>query len=257
MTAIGSTARASQSSSSLRPRRCMSSTAGAGMPRGLISSGSPRRSPSPGSVVPGSRRARRGLVSPPVALTVHVVARILAEVGRTEEEDLQALRPALVASPRAGWDAHHVPLLDRDDLVVELHPPAPAHDHVDLLLLLVRVAEREAIVGRYALVAQAALLELKRLACVAKLKVRRAVEVGPEILQILLEAPERERHGRDPTIRLRPAGPTESLGDASGRSPVIPGAQVEPPIEDELEELVLAAEDVADRAIAEDAADRC
>jgi hypothetical protein len=34
---------------------------------------------------------------------------------------------------------------------------------------------------------------------VAKLQVRRAVEVGPEILQILLEVPERERHGRDPT----------------------------------------------------------
>src|SRR5579863_8579211 len=80
------------------------------------------------------------LVGPPVALTLHVLARILAEVGRTEDEDLEALRPALVASPRAGWDANHVPLLDLDDLVVELHPPAPAHDHVELLLFLVRVA---------------------------------------------------------------------------------------------------------------------
>ena len=145
------------------------------------------------------------LVSPPVALTLHVVARILAEVGRTEDEDLEALRPAFVASPRAGRDAHHVPLLDLDDLVVELHPPAPAHDHVHLLLLIVRVAVREAIVGRDALIAQAALLELERLARVAELKVRRAVEVGPEILQILLEVPQRERHGRDPIVHQ--AGP--------------------------------------------------
>src|SRR5271166_5440502 len=84
--------------------------------------------------------SHRALVSPPVALTLHVLAQILAEVGRAEDEDLEALRPALVASPRAGWDANHVPLLDLDDLVVELHPPAPAHDHVDLLLLLMRVA---------------------------------------------------------------------------------------------------------------------
>src|SRR6202035_2945739 len=93
------------------------------------------------------------------------------------------------------------------DLVVELHSPAPAHDHVDLLLLLMCVAVREAIAGRDALVAKAALLELERLACEAKLQVRRAVEVGPEILQILLEVPERERHGRDPTVHLRPAWP--------------------------------------------------
>src|SRR2546421_9290199 len=145
------------------------------------------------------RSSDRALVSPPVALTLHVFARILAEIGRADHEDLEALRPGLVASPRTGWDAHHVPLLDLDDLVVELHPPAPAHDHVHLLLLLVSVAVREAIVGRDALVAQAGLLEFKRLACVAKLQVRRAGEVGPEILQVLLEVPERVRHGRSST----------------------------------------------------------
>src|SRR5215208_1721462 len=148
----------------------------------------------------------RALVNPPAALTPHVVARVLAEIGRTEDEDLEALRPGLVTSPRAGRDAHHVPLLDLDDLLVELHPPAPAHDHVHLLLLLVRVAVREAIVGRDALVAEAALLEPERLACMAELQVRGAVEVGPEILQILLEVPARERHGRDPTLHFRPRG---------------------------------------------------
>src|SRR5215831_1404816 len=113
------------------------------------------------------------MVSPPVALTLHVFARILAETGHAEDEDLETLRPALVASPRAGRDAHGVPLLDLDDLVVELHPPAPAHDHVHLLLLLMGVAVREAIVGRDALIAQATLLELECRTRVAELEVRR------------------------------------------------------------------------------------
>src|SRR5918993_5336353 len=122
------------------------------------------------------------LVSPPVALAIDVFARSLAEIGRADDDELEALRPGLVASPRTGWDAHRVPLLDFDDLVVELHPPAPAHDHVHLLLLVVRVAVREAIVGRDALVAKAGLLELERPACEAELEVRSAVEVGPEVL---------------------------------------------------------------------------
>ena len=167
---------------------------------------------------PGAARQLR-LVSPPVALTLDVVARILAETGRADDEDLEALGPGLVASPGAGRDAHHVPLLDLDDLVVELHPPAPAHDHVHLLLLLVRVAVREAIAGRDALVAEAGLLELERLGRQAELQVRRAVEVGADVLQILLEVPERERHGRDPTARSprarRPRAPTRRRAPAT------------------------------------------
>src|SRR5438128_5163612 len=140
------------------------------------------------------------LVSPPVALALSAFARSLARVGRADDEDLEALRSGLVASPRTGRDAHRVPLLEFDDLVVELHPPAPARDHVDLLLLLVRVAVRKAIAGRDALVAQARLLELERLGRQAELQVRRAVEPGPEVLQVLLEVPKRERHGREPTV---------------------------------------------------------
>ena len=49
------------------------------------------------------------LVSPPIALAIDVFARILAEVGRADDEDLEALWPGLVASPRAGRDAHRVP----------------------------------------------------------------------------------------------------------------------------------------------------
>src|SRR5881397_3693819 len=136
------------------------------------------------------------LVSPPVALAIDVFARSLAEIGRADDDDLEALRPGLVASPRTGRDAHRVPLLELDDLVVELHPPAPAQDHVHLLLLPVRVAVRKAIAGRDALVAQAGLLDLERLGRQAELQVRRAVELRPEVLQVLLEVPEREGHGR-------------------------------------------------------------
>src|SRR6266550_8211816 len=103
------------------------------------------------------------LVSPPVALTIDVFARILAEVGRADDEDLEALRPGLVASPRTGRDAHRVPLFELDDLVVDFHPAAPAQDHVHLLLLHVRVAVRKAIAGRDALVVQGGFLELERL----------------------------------------------------------------------------------------------
>src|ERR1700680_2512690 len=98
------------------------------------------------------------LVSPPVALAIDVFARSLAEIGRADDEDLKALRPGLVASPRTGRDAHRVRFLELDELVVDLHPPAPAQDHVPLLLLLVRVAVRKAIAGRDALVAQAGFL---------------------------------------------------------------------------------------------------
>jgi hypothetical protein len=62
-------------------------------------------------------------------------------------------------------------------------------------LLLVRVAVRKAIAGRDALVAQAGVLELERLGRRAELQVRRAVELRAEVLQILLDVPERERQG--------------------------------------------------------------
>src|SRR3954470_1296878 len=122
------------------------------------------------------------LVSPPVALALDVFARSLAEVGRADDDDLEAPRPGLVASPRTGRDAHRVPFLELDDLVVDLHPPAPAQDHVHLLLLLVRVAVRKAITGRDALVAQGGFLEPERLGRRTELQVRRAVEPGADVL---------------------------------------------------------------------------
>ena len=50
------------------------------------------------------------LVTPPVAPALDVFARILAEIGRADDEDLEAVRPGLVASPRTGRDADRVPL---------------------------------------------------------------------------------------------------------------------------------------------------
>src|SRR6478736_1715748 len=150
---------------------------------------------------------QRRSVSPPVSLTLHVLPRVLAEAGRAEDENLEALRPGLVPSPCTGRNAHHVPLLDLDDLVIELHPPVPAHDHEDLLLLLVRVAVREAVIGRDVLIAQARLFELERLTRETELQVRRAVEVGPDVRQILSEVPERERDGCDSTVQPSPPAP--------------------------------------------------
>src|SRR4051794_27462910 len=58
------------------------------------------------------------LVSPPVAPAIDVFARSLAEIGRADDEDLEALGPGLVAAPHAGRDAHRVPFPELDDLVV-------------------------------------------------------------------------------------------------------------------------------------------
>src|SRR6266542_4000708 len=146
------------------------------------------------SGVPSCGTSGAPLVSPPVALAFDVFARSVAEIGRADDEDLEALRPGLVASPRTGRDAHRVPFLKLDDLVVELRPPAPAQHHVHLLLRLVRVAVRKAIAGWDALVAQGGFLERERLGRRAELQVRRAVEPGADVLQILLNVPERERH---------------------------------------------------------------
>src|ERR1700749_2991994 len=122
------------------------------------------------------------LVSPPVALALDVFTRSVAEIGRADDEDLEALRSGLIASPRTRRDADRVPFLQVDDLVVDLHTPAAVKDHVDLLLLMVRVAVGKAIAGRDALVAQAGFLQLKRLGRQAELQVRRAVKPGPDVL---------------------------------------------------------------------------
>jgi hypothetical protein len=85
--------------------------------------------------------------------------------------------------------------LQSSDATTDVIPPDPAHDHIHLLLRPVRVAVRKAIAGRDALVAQRAFLELERLGRCAELEVRSAVELSAEVLQIVLDVPECERHG--------------------------------------------------------------
>jgi hypothetical protein len=60
------------------------------------------------------------------------------------------------------------------------------------------VAVWKAIAGRDALVAQGGLLELEGLGRRAELQARRTVELGAEILQIVLDVPVRERQGENP-----------------------------------------------------------
>src|SRR4051794_16357882 len=66
----------------------------------------------------------------------------------------------------------------------------------------VRYTRASAVRGRDALVAQAGLFEFERTGRQAELQVRRAVEPRPDVLQVLLEVPERERHGRNPKVPL-------------------------------------------------------
>jgi len=141
------------------------------------------------------------LVGPPVALAANVFANILAEIGRADDDDLEALRAGFIASPRASCDSHRVPLFDLDDLVVDLYPPAAAHDQVDLFLALVCMPEGEAIPGRDTLIGQGRLLELERLGGCPELQVWRAVEHRADVLKILLEIPDGERH--DATLPRR------------------------------------------------------
>jgi hypothetical protein len=152
------------------------------------------------------------LVGPPVALAMDVFPDALAEVGRADDEDLEALRAGFVAPPRAGWDPHGVPLFDRDDLVVDLHPPAPVHDQVHLFLPLVCMPKWEPVAGRDALVSEGRVLELECLGGGPELELRRAVEHRADVLKILLEIPEGERHGATvPRVELG-AGTGASAG---------------------------------------------
>src|SRR4051794_23295606 len=90
-----------------------------------------------------SRRGRRQvarLIAGPVALDqLAIPAFGLAASGG---DDLEAVRACLEAARHSGCDANHVPLLDLDDLVVQLDATRAVDDRVDLLLDLVAVAGR-------------------------------------------------------------------------------------------------------------------
>src|SRR3954470_18247105 len=86
---------------------------------------------------PISTDVERLFVGPVVFDELPVPAVGLAAAGG---DDLQALRAGLEAAGHLRRDADHVPLLDLDDLVVELDAARAGDDRVDLLLDLVAVA---------------------------------------------------------------------------------------------------------------------
>src|SRR5918996_815267 len=106
-------------------------------------------------------------VVPPALLELRVAG---TRVRGAEEDQLDAVRPALDVAHRLRRDPDRVPLLHLDHLVVELHAARAAHDDVHLLLLLVRVPPRHALSRRDLQIADAGLLELERLAGEARLE---------------------------------------------------------------------------------------
>ena len=81
------------------------------------------------------------------------------------------------------------------------------------------MAVRKPIAGRDALVAQAGFLELERDGRRAELQVRRAVEPRADVLQILLDVPERERQG---AILWHRAGRTADDSESGAEPPTSP-----------------------------------
>src|SRR6185437_6437541 len=138
------------------------------------------------STIPGtlSRRPAIGVslasprsltsVAPPALLDLRVPR---AGVWRTDRDQLDAFGAGLEPTRRLLRDAYRIPLLQLDDLVLELDPHAPVDDEVDLLLGLVPVAERNPEVRRQSLVADPGVLELERHACHPGLEVGSEAEV--------------------------------------------------------------------------------
>src|SRR4029079_10195488 len=67
----------------------------------------------------------------------------------------QTVWPALEGTHRARRDPHYIPLLEIDDLVVELDSSRAADDQIDLLLLSMAVADATAVVRAVAEEAEA------------------------------------------------------------------------------------------------------
>src|SRR3954466_9221509 len=119
------------------------------------------------------------LVGPVVLDQLPVPAFGLAASGG---DDLEAVRARLEAARHLGRDTNHIPLLDLDDLVVQLDATRAIDDRIDLLLDLVAVARRL----RSRLVAPAAHAELGG---IEKLAREAAVDpLGPagfDVLEVL------------------------------------------------------------------------
>src|ERR1700736_6388542 len=106
-----------------------------------------------GSYVLSSPQGPRGSVDPAVfnRLTVGLA------MGAKDDE-LETLGARLEGPRHLGRDAKGVQRADIDDLIVELGPPRPAEDHVDLLRPLVAMHKGRALSGPKAEVSQSGLL---------------------------------------------------------------------------------------------------
>src|SRR6266545_16954 len=144
---------------------------------------------------------RRGSVSPPARAHLRVAR---PRVRRAEQDDLCAVGPALEVAHRLLRDTHSVPRLQVEDLVVELQARAPVDDDVDLLLLVVRMSERNAKVRLEPEKADAGVLQLERHARRAVFHVRRHVELRRLILDIFLHVQLRVVGHRTSSSRVAP-----------------------------------------------------
>jgi hypothetical protein len=82
-------------------------------------------------------------------------------------------------------DTNRVPLLEVPDLLLDLHPRTAADEDIDLLLVLVFVAERKSEPGRHPAVAEPRLLEPQGNARHPELEIGREAEVRSLILGVL------------------------------------------------------------------------
>jgi hypothetical protein len=133
-------------------------------------------------------------------------------VRGAEGEQLAAVWAGLDAAHRLRRDADCVPLLDLDDLVVQLETAAAADQQVELLLVLVAVPEGQAVIGGEALVADRRFLQLQRQAGEPGLEVRGEAVLLGAVVDLALEVDLRVLGD----LSLR--SPTSSAGVAGSRA---------------------------------------
>ena len=155
--------------------------------------------------------------SPPA---LHVFPRVLAEVGRRRRRGSRGPppRPRHLAMYRA--DRVRRPLLRPRRSRRGTNVTAPAHDYVHLSC---SCAGRTGTGSRAGCAGSSGRTASSRAAWLPRRnsRSRRAVEVGPDVRQILSEVPERERHGRESRFGIHTAaapakGPTRASSLGSG-----------------------------------------
>src|SRR3954471_5705511 len=168
------------------PARSISAMNSAGVRRGCVSAataGSYRR-------VRGATALRDRSVGPEVLHELAVAA--LGPVG-ADRDDLKALRAALEGAHDRRRDAHDVPALEVDHLVVEAHAAGSADDDVRLLLLAVAMSVRRLEVRRVAEVGDAEVVGVEVLAPEARLQSVGAR--GRGVVDVLEVLDRESRHG--------------------------------------------------------------